>query len=110
MAKGKVKEVIKLLRDFLAQRNIRVDKIVVFGSQARGDFRPDSDIDIAIVSKDFEGKDIFEKAEMLKGLKWFLVERLLFSFDIVPLSPSEWNGSSLIAQFVKEGFEGWGHP
>lgn len=105
MAKGKVKEVTKLLRDFLAQHNIRVDKIVVFGSQARGDFRKDSDIDIAIVSKDFEGKDIFEKAEMLKGLKWFLVKRLLLPFDIVPLSPSEWNGSSLIAQFAKEGFE-----
>ena len=42
---------------------------------------------------------------MLKGLKWFLTERILLPFDIVPLSPSEWNGSSLIAQFAKEGFE-----
>lgn len=105
MVKGKIKEAIELLGDFLARRNIRVDRIVVFGSQARGNFQTDSDIDIAIVSKDFEGKDIFEKADMLKGLKWFLAERLLLPFDIVPLSLSELNGSSLISQFVKEGFE-----
>lgn len=105
MVKGKIKEAIGLLGDFLAQKNISVDKVIVFGSQARGDTRKNSDIDIAIISKDFEGKDIFEKAEMLKGLKWFLTERLLLPFDIVPLSPSEWNGPSLIAQFAKEGFE-----
>ena len=105
MVKGKIKEAIGLLGDFLNQKNISVDKVIVFGSQARGDTRRNSDIDIAIISKDFEGKDIFEKTEMLKGLKWFLTERLLLSFDIVPLSFSEWNSSSLIAQFAKEGFE-----
>ena len=105
MVKGRVKKAIGLLGDFLIQRDIRVDKVVVFGSQVRGNYRKDSDIDIAIISRDFEGKDIFEKAEMLKGLKWFLAERLLIPFDIVPLSPSEWKGSSLIAQFAKEGLE-----
>ncbi len=105
MVKGKIKEAVGLLGDFLARKNISVEKVIVFGSQARGDTGKYSDIDIAIISKDFEGKDIFEKAEMLKGLKWFLTERILLPFDIVPLSPSEWNGSSLIAQFAKEGFE-----
>jgi predicted nucleotidyltransferase len=102
MVKGKVKKAIEFLGDFLAQRNIRVDKVVLFGSQARGNYRKDSDIDIAIVSRDFEGKDIFEKAEMLKGLKWFLIERFLLPFDIIPLSVSEWKGSSLIVQFAKQ--------
>lgn len=104
MAKNKVKEAIILLRRFLIVRNIKVDKIAVFGSQVRGNFRKDSDVDIAIISKDFEGKDIFEKAEMLKGIKWFLAEKIFLPFDIIPLSLSEWNkSSSLIAVFAKEG-------
>ncbi|MBI4707129.1 MAG: nucleotidyltransferase domain-containing protein [Candidatus Omnitrophica bacterium] len=105
MAEVRIKEVVGLILDFLAQRNIKVDKAVLFGSQARGDFREDSDIDIAIVSKDFEGKDIFQKAQMLKGLKWFLIEKICLPFDIIPLSPSEWDSPSLIAQFAREGTE-----
>lgn len=105
MVKREIKEIAQLLRIFLAKRSIKAEKIIVFGSQAKGNLRQDSDVDIAIVSEDFEGKDIFEKAEMLKGLKWFLVERFLLPFDIIPLSLSEWGRPSLIAQFVKEGVE-----
>ena len=105
MANDRVKEAVKLVENFLNQRNIQIEKIIIFGSQTRGDFKNDSDIDIAIVSKNFEGKDIFEKANMLKGLKWFLAERIPLPFDIIPLSFSEWNGPSLITQFAKTGFE-----
>jgi predicted nucleotidyltransferase len=105
MAKSKVEKAVNHLREFLIDRNIRIHKVIVFGSYAKGGYRKYSDIDIAIVSRDFEGKDIFEKAEMLKGLKWFMVKKILLPLDIVPLSLSEWKGSSMIAQFAKEGFE-----
>ncbi len=104
MVKGKAKQAVGIIRDFLDSRNISADKIVVFGSYARGDYNEDSDIDIAIISRDFENKDIFQKAEMLKGLKWLLVDKIMLPFDIIPISLTEWmESSSLTVEFIKSG-------
>lgn len=104
MAEEGIKKVAKLLKDLLKERGITIDRIVVFGSQVRGGFRNDSDIDIAIISRNFEGKDTFQKAQMLKGLKWELVEKLMLPIDIIPISLKEWReSSSLIVEYIKEG-------
>jgi predicted nucleotidyltransferase len=104
MVEGTVKQAVDLIKDFLRGRNIVADNIVVFGSYARGDYRDDSDIDIAIISRDFEGKDIFQKADMLKGLRWALVNKIFLPIDIVLLSLSEWTEStSLTVEFIKSG-------
>lgn len=104
MDKKRIKKAAELIRGFLNGRNIEAEKIILFGSYAKGNYTPDSDIDIAIVSKEFNGKDIFQKAEMLTGLQWFITEKLAFPFDIIPLSFSEWkNSSSPLVDFVREG-------
>ena len=46
-------EIVKLI---LSHK--RVEKIVIFGSRANGRFKENSDIDIAIFSKDWTDKDI----------------------------------------------------
>ncbi len=104
MSQTKVRQSINFIKDFLKDRGIGVEKIVLFGSYSRNQASHDSDIDIAIVSRDFRGKDIFERANMLRGLSWSLVERFLLPFDIVPISLDEWNNSSsMIVGFIKEG-------
>lgn len=107
MAKERINEVNEVagqIRSFLEVRKIKVDKIVLFGSYIKGNYKKDSDIDIAIISRDFDGKDIFQKVVMLKGLKWYLVEKFSFPFDIIPVSLKEWQGSSsLMVDFIKEG-------
>ena len=104
MPKKKIIEITAFIQKFLNERRIKVDKIILFGSYGRGDFTQSSDVDIAIISRDFEHKDVFEKARMLKGLNWSLVKAFVLPFDIVPLALSEWEGdSSLLAQFVHQG-------
>lgn len=104
MVKGRIKEAVELIKTFLKKSNITADRIIVFGSYIRSNYTKDSDLDIAIVSRDFNEKDIFQKAEMLKGLKWSLVEKFMLPFDIVPISLKEWReSSSLVVDFVKEG-------
>jgi len=39
--------------------------VIVFGSQARGNFNKDSDIDIAVISKDFEKMGLWDRAKYL---------------------------------------------
>lgn len=103
MAKRKFIRTISILKDLTRQKGIDVDKIVVFGSYARGEEKKGSDIDIIIVSRNFEGKDIFERVEIASGLHRELVEKTMMPADIMYYSPTEWEqGNSLIINQAKE--------
>jgi len=104
MSQERIGEIIDFIRGFLQVRNISIHKIILFGSYAKKSFSNESDVDIAIVSEDFAGKDVFQRAEMLKGLHWALVEKFMLPFDIVPISLKDWQkSSSLVVEFVRGG-------
>jgi predicted nucleotidyltransferase len=60
-----VLEVIGRFKAALAAFGVRVDRLVVFGSHAAGGAREHSDIDVAVISDDFEGLDLRQRMEML---------------------------------------------
>jgi len=51
-----MEETLKLIKETILnvakEYNVEIDKIILFGSRARGDFREDSDWDILIVTKE----------------------------------------------------------
>lgn len=53
------KEVIQFLSQYIV-----VDKLILFGSYAKGLFREDSDFDFAVISRNFKGMKILEKIEL----------------------------------------------
>lgn len=65
MAKGKVavkkitKEVVSFLSPF-----IKVNKLILYGSYRYGIPRQDSDLDIAVISTNFEKMSVLEKIEL----------------------------------------------
>ena len=52
----------------------KIDAIIIFGSYAKGTENEDSDIDIAVISKDF--KDIIDDGAKLIGLTWKIDTRI----------------------------------
>jgi predicted nucleotidyltransferase len=64
MGRGKAIRVIKKFVDALKREGITIDRIILYGSYAKGHVRPDSDIDIAVISEDF-GKDRVEEGMTL---------------------------------------------
>jgi predicted nucleotidyltransferase len=77
--------------------HFRVKKVVLFGSQAKGNSHPDSDIDIAVIVDQLES-DFLESEAMLYRL------RREVDLRIEPILLEEMNDSSgFIHQVMNEG-------
>ena len=104
MDKSTVLDAVAFLKKCLMKKGLSVSKIVLFGSQADGQANHESDVDLAIISEDFCGRDIFERAAMTKEAEIMTVRRFMIPFDIVTLTPGELEGgASLISEYVKNG-------
>lgn len=60
------------------------EKVILFGSHARGNARPDSDLDLIVVKK--SDRDFFDRT--LEVSELFL--RRSFSMDLLVYTPEEW--------------------
>ncbi len=88
----------------LVEKGVSVSKIILFGSQARGQADHESDVDVAIISEDFHGKDLFERAALTKEAEIMTIRKFMMPFDIVTLTPREFeNEVSLISEYVRNG-------
>ncbi|MBI3384956.1 nucleotidyltransferase domain-containing protein [Candidatus Gottesmanbacteria bacterium] len=58
---------IKKYRDVLIKNGIKVEKMILFGSYAKGKARPWSDLDVCVVSTNF-GKDDYDETILLSRL------------------------------------------
>jgi predicted nucleotidyltransferase len=83
----------------LAKGGIMVEQAVLFGSYAQGTFDEWSDIDLAIVSKKFDGER-FRDREEIRRIK-LKVSNLL---EPIPYNPEEFNkGNPFIRHILKTG-------
>ncbi len=100
MDKSTVLQVIEQFRKALASLGVQVSMVVLYGSYARGNWREDSDIDLVVVSPDFEGRSYWERIELLGEAVYEVWEPI----EAVAMTPQEWEkGDSMIAQFAREG-------
>lgn len=60
-----VKEIIREYSQSLQKLGINVERTILFGSFASGRPREDSDIDLVIISKDFQKMNLRERLEIL---------------------------------------------
>ena len=70
---AQIKEKVKrALKEYLTkvQRDIPIDFAILYGSQAKGQARPHSDIDIAVFSHKFKNKSHYAAQVMLQKYLW----------------------------------------
>ena len=60
-----------------------IQRVILFGSHARGEARPDSDIDLCLVAEGATRQ--FEAARQWRQAMWPL--RPFLSFSLIPISP-----------------------
>jgi len=95
-------EIIGKLRKFIKKHT--VEKAIIFGSYARGEAKKDSDIDLILVSREFEGK-----SPLKRPVPFYLEWDLGYPVDIICYTPNEFNNLrkqvSIVSEALKEGIE-----
>jgi len=100
-----VKKVIKEYLKYFP-KNLRVKSIFLFGSYATGKIRKDSDVDIIVISPDFEKMSFIKRLELLSCLRRSKITRSI-PMDILGYTPEEFNEidkeSIVMKEAKKEG-------
>lgn len=100
MDKRAVLEIISAFRNAIESRGIKPDKLILFGSYATGQYRQDSDIDIVVISRDFEGKSYWERIDILADAIYDIFEPI----EAMAFTPKEWQSrESIIVGFAENG-------
>ena len=100
MDKAAVLEIISDFEKALELENIKPEKIILFGSYASGDYRHDSDIDLVVISDDFEDKDYWQRIDILSSA----VYKVFKPIEAVAMTQREWqSGDSMITDYAKNG-------
>jgi len=103
MGKSKAIKVIKKFAKKLRKEGIAVDHVILYGSYAKGNVRPHSDIDVAVVSKNF-GRDQVEEGMLLFRIAGKIDPRL----EPVPISKKNYEHDTwipLIHEIREKGVE-----
>ncbi len=97
------KTILAIISDFekaLVLENIKPEKIILFGSCASGTNRPDSDIDLVVISEDFKDKDYWQRIDILSSA----VYKVFKPIEAIAMTPQEWlSGDSMITDYARNG-------
>ena len=96
-----ITETIRRYIAIVKQNDINVERVYLFGSHARGTATEDSDIDIAIISRDFKG-DRFDDRRKLIPLRRKIDRRI----EPMPFVPEDFNAANPLAlEILTHGIE-----
>lgn len=99
-------EVIALIKRYLnvlVEHGIQAEKAVLFGSQARGTARPDSDIDILVLAEEFDADRWGKEGEL-----WKLTIKAGTRLQPIPVGPRQYltdDASPVLEIARREGVE-----
>jgi predicted nucleotidyltransferase len=103
MVDPEIRNIVLQFINALMAREIRIERVVVYGSYASGKTHGGSDLDLAIISPDF-GKDRFEEGKMLRRVAWRIDPRI----EPVPISSESFENDTwipLIHEIRSNGIE-----
>jgi predicted nucleotidyltransferase len=100
MDKRTVVEIVGRFRDAIEARGIRLFKIILFGSYASDTQHEGSDIDLVVISEDFNDRSYWERIDILSDT----IYEIFAPIEATALTPDEWErGDSFIIDFAENG-------
>lgn len=97
---SEIKKIAKEYRDELKKHDIRIAKMILYGSYAKGHPKPYSDIDLVIVSSDLARFAPLKRQELLAQLTMNIDAPL----EVLGYTPKEFRRSShtIFGQIIRE--------
>ena len=100
MDKSSALGVIDRFRAVLERKDVKVNKIILYGSFAREDYRDESDIDVIVISDDFASLNYWERIDLLSEAIYEIFEPI----EAVSFTSNEWESSnSFLVDYAKDG-------
>lgn len=94
-------EIKKIIADFkkaLAKQGIKTERLILFGSQARGTAGEYSDIDLVIISSDFKDLNFMQRCELLGRA----IAEIMEPIEPLAYTPEEFDLQKQKASFLHE--------
>ena len=100
MDKKSVLRIIEHFKNVIERKKIKINKIILFGSYAKGKFKEGSDIDIIVISDDFASMSYWERINFLSEAIYEIFEPIeAFSF-----TSTEWGkNDTFLTDYAREG-------
>lgn len=101
---SEVNRIVKQYLQELEEANVHPQKVILFGSHAAGAAEQWSDIDLSIISDDFEGKGILERQQILGRAN----QDLQAPLDLLGYTSQEWaqcEPGTLLYEIRQKGVE-----
>lgn len=99
---SEIMDEIKHFIELVKEENITIEKLYLYGSYAKGNYRKDSDIDLAIISPDFKEEDCIENMTLLLGK----ANNLKSDIQTIPFSVEEYNNpKGIMEEILNTGIE-----
>src|SRR4030042_3853691 len=93
-------KIIKSIKKYilaLEQHKIPIKKAILFGSYAKGVAKPESDIDVALISEVFSG-DRFKDRRKIIPLRRNIDSRI----EPLPFTPEDFDNGGMLAEEIKK--------
>jgi len=103
MAQSDVIKLLQLYIRLLNEAGLKIQKAFLYGSFARNEARVDSDIDVMLVSENFDSNDI-----KIKAKAWQLTRKVDLRIEPFTIGSKRFfsdDDSALVDQVKKEGIE-----
>jgi predicted nucleotidyltransferase len=91
MDKTTIDAVITFLKSDLQEKGVKLSGIALFGSQFFGTSNNESDVDLIIISDNFQNKNLFERAEITMESEIKALKKFHIPLDILKMTNEEFN-------------------
>lgn len=91
MDKTTIAAIITFLKTDLQEKGVKLRGIALFGSQLAGTSNNESDIDLIIVSDNFQNKNLFERADITMESEIKALKKFQTPLDILKMTDEEFN-------------------
>ena len=96
-------KIVKLFKKIVSEK-LNIQKLILFGSRARGDFKKDSDFDLIVVSDEFVNGGRYKRAPDI-----YRAWNMDYPVDFLCYTQKEFNKLknrvTIVREAVKEGIE-----